>query len=76
MCGGQRRTFWELVLSCFVFEAEELLLSAAELCTPGSLTSKLPDDSVTGFAHGLQGSNSVPRLVCLPGCHVCRAPIA
>ena len=34
-----------MVLSYFVFEAEALLISAAELCTPGSLTSKLPDDS-------------------------------
>lgn len=51
MCGGQRRTFWELVLSCFVFEAEALLLSAAELCTPGSLTSKLPDDSQSLALH-------------------------
>lgn len=45
MCGGQRGTFWELVLSYFVFEAEALLISAPELCTSGSLTSKLPDDS-------------------------------
>lgn len=40
-----------MVLSCFVFEAEVLLLSAAELCTPGSLTSKLPDDSQSLALH-------------------------
>lgn len=80
LCGGQKTTFWELVLSLpIVLILRQCLLflpcASQLLCLPPISPEEGWDYTITLFSHGFQGSNSRCQA-CVESCFYWNASLA